>query len=317
MSLGRTSTILGLAMLLAAGYAAHAQAGYDEAVEAYSAGEFTRAFEEALPASEAGDARAQTLVANLYEYGIGVTRDVDMAIRWYEAAAKQGHAGAMVSLSLMLIDGRAGGKRDPERARDLLREAAEAGFAPAQHNLALLFAGAGGLEPDWEKSAEWFRKAAEQDLADAQYNLGVLYAEGRGVEKNMIEAGRWISKAASQGLPDAALDYGIMVFRGEGVQKNEEIGAQWLLVAARQGNVVAQNRVAHLYILGRGVETDPVEGAKWHLLAAEGGRTDDELDAFLASLTEDQIAEAQQRVRAFKARQLARRTPSPASGSGG
>jgi TPR repeat protein len=99
------------------------------------------------------------------------------------------------------------------------------------------------------------------------------------------------------------LDYGVLVLRGEGVQQNDKVGAQWLVLSARRGNVIAQNRAARLYAFGKGVARDPVEAMKWNILARRGGRSDAELDSMLASLTEEQKAEATARADAFKPQQ--------------
>ena len=47
-------------------------------------------------------------------------------------------------------------------------------------------------------SMRLFRQAAEAGLAPAQLNLGVLYAQGEGVERNLVEAWVWFDLAASK-----------------------------------------------------------------------------------------------------------------------
>ena len=45
-------------------------------------------------AADAGDAGAQYLLASMYESGLGVPRDLALAIDWYTAAARQGDPAA-------------------------------------------------------------------------------------------------------------------------------------------------------------------------------------------------------------------------------
>ena len=52
--------------------------------------------------------------------------------------------------------------RDPTRAVALWREAATAGFAPAQHNLALALASGAGAPRDAAEAAEWRQRAEAQ-----------------------------------------------------------------------------------------------------------------------------------------------------------
>jgi len=105
-------------------------------------------------------------LGTLYEKGLSVTKDVDIARRYYLQAAERGSAKAM-------------------------------------HNLAVLDADGGGKGANYESAAQWFRKAADRGVADSQFNLGILYARGIGVEQNLAESFKWFSLAAAQGDADA------------------------------------------------------------------------------------------------------------------
>jgi TPR repeat protein len=65
-----------------------------------------------------------------------------------------------------------------------------------------------GVPKDPAKAVEWYRKAAEQGLATAQYDLGNMYNVGRGVPKDQTKAMEWYKKAVDQGDESAknALD---------------------------------------------------------------------------------------------------------------
>jgi TPR repeat protein len=84
------------------------------------------------------------------------------------------------------------------------------------------------------------------------------------------------------------------------VVKDEEIGAKWIATAAREGNPIAANRLAHILFAGRGMTADPIEAAKWHLIAQKGGKTDPDLDALAAKLSDADRKEAKSRADAFK-----------------
>jgi TPR repeat protein len=74
-------------------------------------------------------------------------------------------------------------------------QAADAGDAKAQNDLALLF-----LENDKMKSAAyWLELAAKQNFTDAMHLLGCCYLEGNGLPKDDNLAIMWIAKAASLG----------------------------------------------------------------------------------------------------------------------
>ena len=54
--------------------------------------------QDLLKKAEAGDAKAQFLLATAYDTGSGAPRNAVQAERWYLAAAKQGHVEAHNSL---------------------------------------------------------------------------------------------------------------------------------------------------------------------------------------------------------------------------
>lgn len=154
------------AVLLAA--AGSAQAGLEEGIRAYRFGNFPVALKEFTPLAEAGDARAQTFLGDMYGNGNGVPQDQKVAAMWYLKAAKQGNAAAQFSLGVMRENG-LGGKKDDKEA------------------------------------AAWFHKAAEQGYAEAQYVLGRMYENGRGVvPKDLILSHKWHSLALMNGFDIAA-----------------------------------------------------------------------------------------------------------------
>lgn len=111
----------------------------------------------------AGNAYDQLNLGAAYDNGIGVARDIDLALHYYQLAAEQGVAEAQFNLAHLLVT-------------EELSTVAAAG---------------------------WMLKAAEQGLLDAQHLMGVIYAEGIGVEVNPQEARRWLQRAAAGGHEEA------------------------------------------------------------------------------------------------------------------
>ena len=71
--------------------------------------------------------------------------------------------------------------------------------AYAQYFLGRMYAQGQGVDKDPAKAAEWYRKAAEQGVADAQYRLGALYETGEGVPLDQEYAHGWFAVAAHLG----------------------------------------------------------------------------------------------------------------------
>lgn len=112
----------------------------------------------------------------------------------------------------MLLEGATAAYHRGDYATTLqrVRPLAEQGYAPAQHNLGVLY-----VPQDYAEALRWFLKAAEQGHAPAQSNLGVMYATGQGVLQDDAEAVRWFRKAAEQGDAEAQNNPGAMYATGQ------------------------------------------------------------------------------------------------------
>jgi localization factor PodJL len=126
----------------------------------------------------------------------------EQAVSWLDRAAKAGIAPAQLALGGIYEKG-LGVAKDPQLARVYYLAAAQRGNAKAMHNLAVLYAQGAGGNLDYASAAQWFRKAAMHGLTDSQFNLAVLYERGAGVECNPIEAYKWFALAARPGDPAA------------------------------------------------------------------------------------------------------------------
>jgi localization factor PodJL len=116
-----------------------------------------------------------------------------------KSIAEAGYTPAQVQLAQLYENGQAGVVKNLGEARRWTQRAAEGGERMAMYNLGLdYFYGTGGPQ-DLPAAARWFRKAAEQGLTDAQYNLGMLYQAGSGVDRDLAEAYKWFSIAAEGG----------------------------------------------------------------------------------------------------------------------
>lgn len=113
--------------------------------------------------AEAGDALAQLNLGAAYDHAMGVPRNIEKALHWYQQAAEQGLAEAQFNLAHLLV---------------------EAEISPAA-------------------AAEWMAKAANQGMLDAQFLMGVIHAEGLGVEQDMDKARQWLEQAIEQGSGEA------------------------------------------------------------------------------------------------------------------
>jgi hypothetical protein len=105
------------------------------------------------------NSEAQLCIAAMYYKGIGVKKNISIAVKWTQKSAAQGNPIAQTNLGIFYLKGE-------------------------------------GIKQDKAKAYQWLLRAAQKDYAEAQYYLGGLYYEGNGVDKNIIEAVKWFKKAA-------------------------------------------------------------------------------------------------------------------------
>jgi hypothetical protein len=163
-----------------------------------------------------------------------------------------------------------GVERDLSKAAKLLGEAAQAGYAPAETDLAAAYANGSGIQQDFSEAANWYRRAAEHDDALAQYTLGRIYLAGRGVPADHHEGVKWLRRAAEHGEAGAMLVLGDLSLNGTPNSTPDFADAFfWFSKAAARGQVAALNSLGFLYEHGSGVPRSPTRAIECFREAAE------------------------------------------------
>ncbi|MDF2095148.1 tetratricopeptide repeat protein [Aquibaculum arenosum] len=167
--------------------------------------------------AERGDAEAQYRLGQLYEEGIGVGADPELAEHWYAAAARQGHLQAQWRLAQQLKT------EDPTAAAHWYRSAAERGHAPAAFNLAVMLENAQGLDLDLEAAAALYEQAYAGGVVEAALNRGLL--ELKQPAKDEVTALAWLLRARAAGVSGSGA---AVVAVGEGMAASERSRAESL-----------------------------------------------------------------------------------------
>jgi len=143
-----------------------------EAYAKYKMAQYEEAREIWLGLAEKDNTSALINLANLYEQGQGVERDLKQSITW-------------------------------------LRRAADLGDVRGQYQLAMAYEKGLGVDRDLHQAAHWLEKAAQQGDETAQFNLGVMLATnyGKGLATSTPEQRRlaieWLTKADDADVEDA------------------------------------------------------------------------------------------------------------------
>ena len=181
--------------------------------------------------AEAGSVLGQKSLAFAYAQGQGIPQNLTLAAEWMERAAEQDDLEAAYVLGTMFLHGQ-GVLASPFHAQRWLRHSADAGYADAQREMALLekanltaavawlqlAAGQGdhqarhlladlySRQDRFKEAIKLWRKLAKLGDAQAQWQLGRCYAQGRGTKTMPGKAQTLLSKAAAQGHKEAAED---------------------------------------------------------------------------------------------------------------
>jgi len=127
-------------------------------ITAFEGKHFSTAARLLSPLASDGDAEAQFRMAIMYQNGLGMVRNDQLAFENMQAAAKQGHALAMHGLGFMYMEGECADK-------------------------------------DMTLAVEWFHKASDAGMQGSMTTLAMMYRDGNGVEQNQEEANRLFTLA--------------------------------------------------------------------------------------------------------------------------
>lgn len=129
-----------------------------------------------------GNAEAQYHVGMMHNNGIGTQQDPRQAFEWFQKSAASNDPLGAYKLGCY-YDGQGAGivTSDSNEALKYKLVAAKAGYALAQHDVALLY----GRQENPEEAVKWWKMAGDQGNQQALYNLSGSYFQGKGAPKDL------------------------------------------------------------------------------------------------------------------------------------
>ncbi len=197
-----------------------------------------------------GNHEAMFLLGAAYQESLGVSKDLDEAVSWYEKAVEKGNIFAMNGLGIMYYKGQQVVKNHKE-AVSLFRKAADKGAAFAMNNLGSVYDFGAGVEKDYQQAFSWYQRAADKGNLSAMAEMGRMYRLGRGVKKDQKVAVSWTRKSAEKDSPLGMYALGYCYMQAEGVEWDDEQALKWFRKAAEKDFVPAMLNIGWLYINDR------------------------------------------------------------------
>ena len=188
--------------------------------------------QEVLLLARVGNAEAQYHVGMMFNNGIhGAPMDPKQALEWFKKSAAGNDPLGAYKLGCYYAGQFPGTvSADAAKALEYKLAAARAGYALAQHDVAVIFHQAG----NFVESGNWWRLAADQGLAPSAYNLATWHHEGKAGSRSpsmayayfklsqLITRGHLTAKA-QEGLDTMAKD-----MTSEEIESAQKFVAQWV-----------------------------------------------------------------------------------------
>ncbi|MFT9078567.1 MobP2 family relaxase [Ethanoligenens sp.] len=218
--------------------------------------------------AEKGNAFAMCDVGRIYESGLGIDPDPDMAARYYTeglsallAVEENGHdAYLQYRIGKMYRFGK-GTEPNDVTAAEWFEKSAAQGNQFAQYSLGGMCYRGQGVEQNFETALEYYEAAAEQGNAFAAYELGEMYHDGIGTAPNVSESERFFQQAfdgfvkIEEKNPDDKIQYrlGKMLETGTGTTKDPDDAVRYYEKSAKLKNPNAQYALARIYLASQDI----------------------------------------------------------------
>ncbi|KAF9764413.1 Chitin synthase regulatory factor 3 [Nosema granulosis] len=211
-------------------------------------------------------------LAQCYEKGNGVQKNIKQALYFYRCAAKLGSAEALHTFGTILLQNNFAGEFNEEMGYVYLRIAfrkatKEYPYACfdysryVEHSISL---GYGFF--DIYFCFKSYLKGAMLECPNCQYKIGEIYEKGlMGEEHSLTDALKWYKKAAMNGQPDAQLKIAdFLLTKNEFYPEDFELAYNYALKSAISENCRAAKYISLLFEKGIGISRNQNLSEWWN-----------------------------------------------------
>ena len=221
-----------------------------------------RLFNQKIEESNANSSASNDLGC-MYESGIGVKRNIKMAVAYFKDASLKNNLFGMLNMARYYFHG-IGIANDTEKALALYKKAFDSGFSDAMVECGDSYLyGTATSEPDYQKAVSCYQEARLKRSPAAAHRLGLMYLEGWGVPKDTQMALNYFNMAMDSQYLEAITDMGIFYKEGKLVEQDYSKALELLLKAANKGSFKAMSELSQMYLLGIGVKPDFAVAKDW------------------------------------------------------
>ena len=204
-----------------------------------------------------GDGEAQYQTGMFYFDGLGVSKDMDKANKWFQKSGDAGYpagqfmVGEKYYFSKKFTD-----------AFNWYKKAADQGYEAAQLDTGYMLTQGVGVDVNKLEGLEWYKKAAAQGNASAMYNIGQMNENGEGIPADAQEAVKWYTQAAAKDHKNSLKKLVLIYYNSKGsVAKDYKKAADYIQQLTALGDKSFSQVLGDMYIRGNGVQKDVNKGA--------------------------------------------------------
>ncbi|MCO4780706.1 MAG: DUF4116 domain-containing protein [Candidatus Cloacimonetes bacterium] len=210
--------------------------------------------------ANAGNVQYQTMLAYLYEYGIGTKPDYKLAKKWYLKASDFGHLQATTQLAIL----HSKIKGESQTSWKYLSQAAKESYVPAMVEFAKIHDARTGTFKDDALARNYYFRANDAKSIDASFQLARYQEYGFGGAKNIKEAIKNYKNAYYNGHKYAPTYLGLARLFGQGVDKDHNKSFFYFLDGSKREDSWAMFFLALSYQHGIGTKVDQQAAKLWY-----------------------------------------------------
>lgn len=202
----------------------------------------------------------------LYMNGLGVEKDVDIALELYEKGTAFSQLGCLYNLGIYYVK-----QGDYVTAKDYFEEAVESGLPLGYYGLGYIYAmGSEDVDVDLDKAYELFDKAVETGDIEAMYNAGKFLNVAGETDEDKAKGLDILIKAADAGYSEACSALGDAYESGSGTEVDTKKAFEYYLKGAEMySSTFYYDNVGYCYEEGVGVEQDYAKAVEYYTLATQ------------------------------------------------
>jgi TPR repeat protein len=146
--------------------------------------------------ADQNNAEAMWKLGDLYDNGLGVKKDLLIALDWYRKSKR-----TVTLKSKIQFQKNVNGKFIPQSTSDLINDMTKKSLdnnVEEQFKLANIYYDGQLVEPDDKQAFDWYIEAAKNSHSYSMLMVGYMYCRGIGVEKDINKANKWLEQTTKE-----------------------------------------------------------------------------------------------------------------------